>query len=491
MVQLMLIDELIPNVNLEDCKTEFKGIIKEGKGEGSERLEIGWLKQLASFANTFGGVMYIGVDNKTHTVLALPHEEADKTSLMVQRQIEEHIEPPLNYFIEKIIVPNTSPTRYVIAVHVEKSKYPPVSLRFNGIGVIYVRHFGKTSVASGEEIRNLIMNSDSASFDLLETDKKYHKDDFKFLNDFYKKNNDGKDLKEKDLINIGFIDSFGRLRRGALLFKDDCDDGRTLVECSQFLGVSKGENTFYASKTIKGNLLYELEEMVNFVTSHSADGFVKTNDSKEKYVAFPRRSLIEGIANALGHRNYFIQGGQIEINIYKDRLEIISPGSLIGSKWLNKETNLAKIPPLRRNELICSVFSLCKMMDHKESGFDKIEEEYKPYGEKFSPFASSNDSFFSLTLPDLTHVNGLVSKATNPPVHTLELLDCKNALKILSFCYNENKTASDIANYLKIKPSSYFRKEMLLPLVEKGYLLTIRGEYPATYRANSSKVIPD
>ncbi len=487
----MLIDELIPNVNLEDYKTEFKGIIKEGKGEGPERLEIGWLKQLTSFANTFGGVLYIGVDNKTHNILALSHEEADKISLMVQRKIEEHVEPPLNYFIERIIVPNTSPIRYVIAVHVEKSKYPPVSLRFNGIGVIYVRHFDKTSVASGEEIRNLIMNSDSASFDLLETEEKYHREDFKFLNDFYKKNNDGKDLKEKDLINIGFIDSFGHLRRGALLFKDDCDDGRTLVECSQFLGVSKGENTFYASKTIKGNLLYEFEEMVNFVTSHSADGFVKTNGSKEKYVAFPRRSLIEGIANALGHRNYFIQGGQIEINIYKDRLEIISPGSLIGSKWLNKETNLAKIPPLRRNELICSVFSLCKIMDHKGSGFDKIEEEYKPYGEKFSPFASSNDSFFSLTLPDLTHADGLVSKAINPPVHTLELLDCKNALKILSFCYNENKTASDIANYLKIKPSSYFRKEMLLPLVEKGYLLTIRGDYPATYRANSSKVIPD
>lgn len=487
----MLIEELVQNVNLEDYKTEFKGIIKEGKGEGSERLEIGWLKQLTSFANTFGGTMYIGVDNKTHNVLALSHDEADKISLMVQRQIEEHVEPPLNYVIEKIIVPNTSPIRYVIAIHVEKSKYPPVSLRFNGIGVIYVRHFGKTSVASGEEIRGLIMNSDSASFDLLETDEKYDKEDFKFLNEFYRKRNDGKELKEKDLINIGFINSSGYLRRGSLLFNDNCKDNRTLVECSQFLGVSKGENTFYANKTIKGNLLYELEEIIKFVTSHSANGFIKTDDGKKKYLAYPQRSLIEGVANALGHRNYFIQGGQIEINIYKDRLEIVSPGSLLGNKWLNKETNLSKIPPLRRNELICSVFSLCKIMDHKGSGFDKIEEEYKPYGEKMAPFASSDDSFFSLTLPDLTHINGLVSEAINPPVHTIELLESKNALKILSFCYNENKTATEIANYLKIKSSTYFRKEMLLPLVEKGYLLSIDSNYPVTYRSNSSKVFPD
>ncbi len=216
------------------------------------------------------------------------------------------------------------------------------------------------------------------------------------------------------MLNIVFFTLDGRLKNGALLFKDDCSGDRTLIECSHFPGISKGDNLFMASKRIAGNLLDEYEQIIDFVSSRSVNGFIKTETGRDDIVSYPRRSLSEGVANALGHRNYFISGSQIEINIYKDRLEIISPGSLTSKKWLHNEKRLSSIPSLRRNELICAVFSLCKIMDKKGSGFDKIETEYKRSGAAYYPYVSCDDSYFLLTLPDLAHPGGLIENSDRP-----------------------------------------------------------------------------
>ena len=62
----MLLEDLIPGINIEDDKTEFKRFLEEGKSEDSDKnKEIGWLKSFAAFANTDGATVYIGVDNKS------------------------------------------------------------------------------------------------------------------------------------------------------------------------------------------------------------------------------------------------------------------------------------------------------------------------------------------------------------------------------------------------------------------------------------------
>lgn len=279
-----------------------------------------------------------------------------------------------------------------------------------------------------------------------------------------------------------------KLSRWALLFKDGCGNENTLVVCSQFLGFSKGDDIFYNTIDVKGNLLYELNEILKFISTRSAFGFIKTSEGREILISYPKRSLIEAITYALGHRNYFISGLEIEVNLYKDRLEIISPGSLVGSRWLNRETNLSSIPPIRRNEVICSIFNICKVMDKKGSGFDKIEEEYKPYGINFAPMATSNNQFFSLTLPNLAYQGGLKNVDDNPSVKAFEELPGKNDLKILSYCYNKNRTISEIAKFLNIKPTTYLRKEVIKRLVNKGYLIEYNNYNPITYLTNKKKV---
>ena len=87
----MQIEELIPGVNLETRQTEFKGILKEGVNKGGTPEEISWLKTIAAFANTDGGDLYVGVEDRAHKIVAQDHTVADKTVRSVRLQSRENI----------------------------------------------------------------------------------------------------------------------------------------------------------------------------------------------------------------------------------------------------------------------------------------------------------------------------------------------------------------------------------------------------------------
>lgn len=485
----MLIEDLVEGLNLEDESNEFKAIIKEGKNPNTgQRLEIVWLKELTGFANSFGGTLYVGVEDGSHKVLPLDHQTVDSVVLMVQRLVKAHVEPGLKYLFRKIAVPSTKPTRYVLAIDVEKSPYGPTALKFGGIPIYYVRHFGSTSAASTDELRDLFLESDMSSYDAFFTEEKFDKGDFAYLFDVYKQNN-GRDLSLKELQSIGFVSLDGRLCKGALLFKDGCEDGKTLVVCSQFKGQSKGSSDFYFTKEIKGNLLREYFDIIDFVSGRTADGFVKKEDRHVSLISYPKRALSEAVANALVHRNYFINGSQIEVNLFSNRLEIVSPGSLLGSRWLKDEKDLSSIPPNRRNEVICAVFYMCKLMEKRGSGFDKIEEEYRPYGDEFAPFANSNNLYFSLTMFDLAEKNPLAAEGEFAKVDITPIeAGSKYDLTILGYCFYKRRTVSQIASFLGIAPSSYFRKSVLGGLLSKGLLIPFKQGNAVAYTASKELV---
>ena len=184
-----------------------------------------------------------------------------------------------------------------------------------------------------------------------------------------------------------------------------------------------------------------------------------------------------------------MQGYQIEINIFSDRLEITSPGSLLGVRELKKEKNISSIIPRRRNEIICAVLEICNYMEEKGSGFDKIEADYSGYGEAYRPYISSDASSFTLTLPDLTWRGGIFeSSDVLPDIYTETILPGKNDIHILAYCFRDAHTAKEIAEELGIKPSTYFRQSVLSRLIKAGFLKQIHGEKAALYQSNPNQV---
>ena len=481
---LMLLEEMLPGENLENTTTEFKGIIREGDGE-----ELKWLRTLAAFGNTQGGKLYIGVEDSSHKVVALDHRTADKVSLMVHRQVSERIDPALDYDIEAYPLPGSKPTRYVLCVCVKRSRSLPVTVHSDGMLGIYVRRFGRTETATSEQLRELVLQSDDIPYDQPFTDVEFDRGDFKVLLSAHEERT-GEELSDKELVSLGFMSAEGRLSKGALLFADACADERTRMTLTQWPGDTKGSDAVLASQDYEGDLLTAIETAREFVANHSANGFRKTGGSREEYIAYPARSVTEGIVNAVGHRNYFIAGSQVEVNVFKDRLEITSPGALLGVRELVRERDIASIVPRRRNEVICGILSACRLMEQKGSGFDKIQEDYAGKGEAHAPFVSADSSSFTLTLPDLTYEGGVVGVGDGlPDVTTRGVLEVKDGLDVLSFCYRRERTAAQIAAHLGVTPSTYFRKNVLEQLVNRGFLLKRKDGRVAVYTSNPSTVL--
>ena len=72
-----------------------------------------------------------------------------------------------------------------------------------------------------------------------------------------------------------------------------------------------------------------VEQAVEFVrrntkvTATLADGA-----RREQKWTYPEEAVREAVINALVHRDYLLSGTTVELSIYEDRLEVISPGRL-------------------------------------------------------------------------------------------------------------------------------------------------------------------
>lgn len=122
------------------------------------------------------------------------------------------------------------------------------------------------------------------------------------------------------------------------------------------------------------------------------------------------------------------------------------------------------------------------------AGFDKIIQEYEDADERHKPFVYSSSDHFTLVLPDLTYAEGI----SDDSLPVLEFVPVENGSvhdgKILAFCYGKPRKSSEIASFLGLSDSSYFRKSVLEKLVAQGYLLKSRLSGAAVYATDKSSV---
>ena len=198
--------------------------------------------------------------------------------------------------------------------------------------------------------------------------------------------------------------------------------------------------------------------------------------------------MFEGVINAVAHRDYYLDGTRIQVDMFKDRLEISSPGGFYRGEKLGKTYDLSGIISKRRNELISGILVACNVMEAAGTGFDKIIEEYKEADEAHKPYIYSSSDHFTLVLPDLTYENGI--KDSKIPV--LEFAPVPNGTemdeKVLSFCYYQARKVAEIAEYLKVSDSTYLRKQVLGNLANNGYLEKSRLSRAMFYKTNPEMV---
>lgn len=459
----------------ESTTNEFKRILGDGEKAYS------WLKTVAAFANTLGGTLYVGVEDNG-TPVGIPKDLVDKQVQLFLRNVKEHIRPmPLFSFrylpAEKDL--------YVIEITIQKSVEPPLILHFHDIPAIYVRAERQNSPASREEIIQMVLSGKESSFDEQKTDIPFDPKDFCRLFERYEQQT-GRKLEEKQLHAIGFFTEGGKLKNGSLLFRDDFHSPDNLVKITLWDGIDKGGSVFKSLGEFNGNILDGLQFVLKTIDANMFSYERKTDSGRQKESDYPKRALLEGLVNAYAHRNYFIRGSQIEVTLFRDRLEITSPGGMIGGLLLKKEKDIRSIQPGRRNELICSILSLCRLMEKEGSGFDKIAAEYATMDKKHQPYVSSTPTCVTLVLPNVHYLPGIIDDETKEVAVTCpqwDTLSDKQA-RILSFCYVKPRTIEEIAAFLSLKVSTYLRKDVLGRLIKANLLLLNDSRRADTYYDN-------
>ncbi|MCM1272732.1 MAG: putative DNA binding domain-containing protein [Clostridium sp.] len=477
----MYLEEIIEDIQLESDKFEGKAILNR------EDI-VGWLKSIAGFANASGGDFYIGVEDKTNKLIGFDRKDADNERNYFNNQVNEHLTPRPQMKISFIRYEINGDERFVIKVSIEESPVKPVILQYKNIPSIFMRRDGFTNGATYEEIIEMSVKSKNTQYDILVSDIKYVPEKLSDLRAFYEKHNDGAALKEKALQSLGFVNKDGFLLNGAVLFLDDYKEKKTEVQCSVFSGFNKGSERIVTINRFNGNITSTINYVMDFVNQRMNHSVIKLDDTRINIDSYPARALFEGVINAVAHRDYYLDGTQIQVDIFKDRLEISSPGGFYRGEKLGKTYDLSNVISKRRNELIAGVLVTCNVMEAAGTGFDKIMEEYASADEAHKPYIYSTSDHFTLVLPDLTYDRGVEDEKT--PVLNFAPVPGGTEMdgKVLSFCYLKAHKVSEIAEYLGISDSTYFRKQVLDNLEKHGYLEKSKVSRAAFYKTNLDMV---
>ena len=202
------------------------------------------------------------------------------------------------------------------------------------------------------------------------------------------------------LQEIGALDADGRPTvTGVLLF---CERPQRWLPQSgmvfvRFAGATpRGEDGLagYARREeLSGPLPRMVERAWNLVWSEMAVSAVVKDLEREETLEYPRFAVREAIVNAVCHRDYRIQGRRIEIRMYTDRLEIVSPGGLPG--FITIENFVGE--HFSRNPRIVSSLFQWGLIEELGLGIDRMLEVMEQAGHEPPAFDAQPYSF-SVTL---------------------------------------------------------------------------------------------
>lgn len=153
-----------------------------------------------------------------------------------------------------------------------------------------------------------------------------------------------------------------------------------------------------------------------------------------------------------------INGSEVHIDIYDDRLEIYSPGGMPDGSNI-QERDPVTVPSTRRNPVLADVFNRLGYMERKGSGFAKILDNYAfqvNYTEEKKPYFKSDRYQFTVIMPNLNY-GGIQDDTVNDTVNNTVNDIVKN--EIMNLMKNNPRiTITDIAKALNISRPTVTRK---------------------------------
>ncbi|MBW1729034.1 MAG: putative DNA binding domain-containing protein [Deltaproteobacteria bacterium] len=321
------------------------------------------LKAISAFANSDGGVLIVGLDDK------------GKPSGL--KNFKKLLEDIPNTIRNKLgIIPSVEPNKKN-KKDIIKITVAPCSVPISYNGKYYLRSGSTVQELQGKDLADFLMKKSGSTWDdIVEERAVFNETDNDSIEKFKKHAVDRipSIIKETDnatlLQKLNLIDDKDLKRAAVLLFGNDPQKfyRQSVVRIGKFLSDTEIQTT----DIVKGNLFAQLESALEILrTKYLVSNIKYEGIHRRDILEYPYEALREAIINALIHRDYS-GTSQIQIRVYPDKLIIMNEGKLPPEIPVEKlKTNHLSIP---RNTLLAKIFYYAGFIESWGHGTMKIVE---------------------------------------------------------------------------------------------------------------------
>ncbi len=218
---------------------------------------------------------------------------------------------------------------------------------------------------------------------------------------------------------------------------------------------------------INGPLARIIERAWRVVTEEMRVEAVVTGLRREERPEYPRFAVREALVNAVCHRDYRLSGRRVEVRMYEDRLEVISPGGLPGYITLD---NIVDEHFSRNPRIVAGLFQW-GYIEELGLGIDRMIEEMLEYGHAAPDFVAKPYSFTVRLYNTLERM---------PPIKRWPTNMNERQMKAMSFIEQHGRITNRDYRQLCPEVNPETLRLDLVDLVDKGLLLKI-GDKKGTY----------
>lgn len=349
-----LIRELIYQIRLgEDSAYEFKSLtIKGNKVDSPQRDSVA--DELAAFANSSGGILVLGVNDKTRIVEGIEQQHLDTVDQWLAN-LSQAIQPPVFIETRLLEIPDSQGTpKPLIWVKIPKSLF--VHRSPNG----YFHRVGSTKREMSPELLGRMFQQRSmvrmirfdeqivphALFDAIDPSLKQ-----RFLRG---------DLPEKMQLKKLYLVAENEDQQlcltvaGVLLLTAKPTDflSSAYMQCVAYSGSERNAEYQLDAQDCDGPIDSQIQQAFNFVKRNMKIEAVK-RPGRIDIPQFDLGAVYEAIVNAAAHRDYAVHGSRIRLHMFSDRLELSTPGGLPNSLTVDSmDAN-----SITRNETLVNLLS--------------------------------------------------------------------------------------------------------------------------------------
>ena len=349
---------------IEEFLKQEEGKTLEFKENTSSLEKV--IKTIIAFANTSGGVILIGIKDRTKEVIGLKNiiKEEEKLANSIADSITPTLIPNLQFLSYR--------KKDILMITVTHS-LGPYYLKSKGYKKgIYIRLGSTNRIADDLIIEDIHRMKKHTSFDELPNfDLSTQDFDFSCIEEVFKA--EGKKISKNNAFSLGLFVKHNNkqyLSNAAILL---FEKNRTsyfpdaILRLGRFKGNTKSQIIDHLEIAVP---LYKcIDEGLFFIRRHTTYSAQFGNVKRKDISEYPEIVLREAITNAIVHADYSMSGCNIQIAIFDDRIEITNPGGL--PLGLRLEVALSGVSQLR-NKIIGRIFKELKIIEQWGSGFGRM-----------------------------------------------------------------------------------------------------------------------